>query len=69
MKYLLSFCLLFLLSCNSGNTNNDVNTGMDSTDPALVQPPSDAIPEDMMIKNDSVVVPTDSILKVESGNQ
>lgn len=57
MKYLFSICLLFLFSCNSADNDTDRNL----PDPLDENPMEDAIPEDMKIKNDSVVVPVDSI--------
>ncbi|MEO6818783.1 MAG: hypothetical protein ABI266_02445 [Ginsengibacter sp.] len=69
MKYLLSLCFLFLFSCNTGNTNNQPASEIDSPHPSKIETPADAIPGDMKIKHDSVVVPRDSILRVESKNQ
>ena len=57
MKYLFSICLVFLFSCNSANNDTDRNL----PDPLDENPVEDAIPEDMKIKNDSVVVPLDSM--------
>ncbi len=57
MKYLFSICLIFLFSCNSADNDTDRNL----PDPLEENPMEDAIPEDMKIKNDSVVVPIDSL--------
>ena len=58
MKYLFSICLLFLFSCNSADNDTDRNL----PDPLNENPVEDAIPEDMKIKNDSVIVPVDSMM-------
>lgn len=58
MKYLLSICLLLIFSCNSADNDTDQNL----PDPLKENPVTDAIPEDMKIKNDSVVVPVDSLM-------
>ena len=58
MKYLFSICLLFLFSCNSADNDTDRNL----PDPLDENPVEDAIPGDMKIKNDSVVVPVDSMM-------
>lgn len=57
MKYLFSICLLFLFSCNSADNDTERNLA----DPLDENPIEDAIPGDMTIKNDSVVVPIDSL--------
>ncbi|MEO7315448.1 MAG: hypothetical protein ABIW47_09690 [Ginsengibacter sp.] len=58
MKYLLTICLFILFSCNSGNNNANQKL----PDPLKENPEADAIPEDMKIKNDSVVVPDKSVV-------
>lgn len=57
MKYLFSICLIFLFSCNPADNDTDRNL----PDPLDENPIEDAIPEDMKIKNDSVVVPDTSV--------
>lgn len=57
MKYLFTICLALLFSCNSADNDTDRNL----PDPLKENPATDAIPEDMKIKNDSVVVPVDSM--------
>ncbi len=60
MKYLLSIFLVILFSCNSNPDNN--NTNQKLPDPLKENPEVDAIPEDMRIKNDSVVVPDTAVV-------
>ena len=69
MKYIVFVCLLFLLSCNSGTTNEQTSTEIDSPHPSSIEPPSEAIPADMKIKHDSVVVPRDSTVRKDSMNR
>jgi hypothetical protein len=52
MKCLFSICLVLLFSCNSGDNSNK-----NLPDPLKENPESDALPEDMKVINDSVVVP------------
>ena len=64
MKNLLIFGLIVLMACNAG-TNADTNN--DSLpNPELVNPAVEAIPEDMKIKNDSVVVPDTARMRQDS---
>lgn len=65
MKYILGFLLVLLMACNSGNKNNDGYTEDSLPNPEKVNPPSDAIPADMKIKKDSVVVVDTSALHNE----
>ena len=51
------------MSCNSG-TNAENNNNL--PDPEIVNPVEDAIPQDMKIKNDSVVVPDTAQLRKDS---
>ena len=63
MKYLITLFLIVLMSCNSG-TNAENNNNL--PDPEIVNPVEDAIPQDMKIKNDSVVVPDTAQLRKDS---
>lgn len=64
MKYILGLALILLMACNSGTGNNDF-TEDNLPNPEKIQPPRDAIPGDMEIKNDSVVVPDSGAVKKE----
>ncbi len=64
MKYILGLVLILLMACNSGNDNKGF-TEDNLPNPEKVQPPKDAIPQDMEIKNDSVVVPDSGAVKKE----
>lgn len=68
MKWIFSFLAIAILSCNNGGENNNVNSNVpdrairDSIkDPAVTNPPADAIPEDMTIVKDSLIKPKDSV--------
>lgn len=57
------------MSCNSqDNTEKGGYTENDLPNPEKVQPPSDAIPEDMTIKNDSLVTPDSSADTLRTGD-
>lgn len=60
MKYLITLAFVFLMACNSNSGDNSGYTEDNLPDPEKVQPPADAIPEDMKIVNDSVVKPDSS---------
>lgn len=68
MKCFFSLCLFVLFSCNSADNKTNKNL----PDPLKENPESDALPEDMKVKNDSVVVPDtariDSILIKDTTN-
>ena len=57
MKYLISICLVILFSCNSASNKTDQKM----PDPLKENPESDAIPNDMEIKNDSDVMPNPKV--------
>jgi len=63
MKKFLFIATVFtgFIACNSNNNNVPDHAIRDSVrNPATVQPDSEAIPQDMTIKKDSVVVPDSS---------
>lgn len=64
MKYIFGFLLVLLMACNSGNDDGGF-TDQDLPNPEKVNPPADAIPKDMDIKNDSVVVPDSAAVNKE----
>ena len=66
MKYFFLICMIVLFSCNSSTNENTVTDSLPN--PEVVNPPQDAIPEDMTIKNDSVVVPDSAAVQQELSN-
>jgi len=67
MKRLISICAItFLAACNNGDDNGVYMKLPDRAirdsvkNPATVQPPSEAIPQDMKIVNDSLIKAKDS---------
>ena len=64
MKYLITLGLIVLMSCNSGSNADTTNDSLPN--PEIVNPVQDAIPEDMKIKNDSVVVPDTAKIRADS---
>ena len=65
MKKLYFISLLFggIMACNNNSNVPDRAIRDSVRDPLTVQPESASIPEDMRIKNDSVVVPDTSQIK------
>jgi hypothetical protein len=60
MKKIFSFLLpaMLIISCNNAaDGDNNADTTQNLEDPALVQPPTDNIPDSMRIVNDSLIVP------------
>ena len=58
MKYLFSICLVLLFSCNSATNDTDQKL----PNPLKENPEVDAIPSDMEIKKDSVIVPDTAVV-------
>ena len=58
MKAFIGLALLFFVaSCNDANTNKEDNTdSIEETDPAIMQPPADALPDSVKLINDSIII-------------
>jgi hypothetical protein len=60
MKKLFYFLVpaMLIISCNNAaDADNNTDTTQNLEDPALVQPPTENLPDSMRIVNDSVIVP------------
>jgi len=65
MKLILAFCAITFLACNNDDGGTYVKMPpraiRDSVkNPAVEQPPAEAIPKDMTVVKDSVIEPKDS---------
>lgn len=63
MKYILGLLLVLLMACGGSGDQDRGYTEDNLPNPEKVMPPSEAIPEDMSIKQDSVVVPDSAALQ------
>ena len=63
MKYVLGLLLVLFMACNTSSDKDAGYTEDNLPNPEKVEPPSEAIPGDMTIKNDSVVVPDSAALQ------